>query len=105
MDLTIKTKDYLKDLDRNQLEDLAFQWNKEICELQKSVRENQEYIHRKCYSKSDPIVKGRVDNKWYWYDEIWTSIFGPYDTAEEADKACLKYATEELGLKSYKEKV
>lgn len=32
-----------------------------------------------------------INGKWYWWDEIWVTQFGPYDTKEEAEKECINY--------------
>lgn len=42
--------------------------------------------------KGDPLF---VENgKWYFYNESWTETHGPFNTEEEADKACNKYAAD-----------
>ena len=38
-----------------------------------------------------PIEK--IKDKWYFYDEIWVDMYGPYDTEEEARLALRHYAT------------
>jgi len=35
---------------------------------------------------------------WYWYDETWSNMYGPYDSEEEAKAQLLKYAHEVLGI-------
>jgi len=32
------------------------------------------------------------NNKWYFWDEVWVEKYGPFDTKEEAECACVKYA-------------
>lgn len=39
----------------------------------------------------------RPDDKWWFWDETWTDAYGPYDSREDADAACAKYAREMLG--------
>lgn len=31
------------------------------------------------------------DYMWYFYDEVWADLHGPYITKEQAKAACLKY--------------
>lgn len=30
--------------------------------------------------------------KWYFYDETWVRSYGPFNTEQEANEACNKYA-------------
>lgn len=32
------------------------------------------------------------DNKWWFWNEIWSNRIGPFDTEEDARLACVKYA-------------
>jgi len=32
------------------------------------------------------------EGEWYFWDENWLNRFGPYETKEEAQKACRYYA-------------
>ena len=44
---------------------------------------------------SDPMqvgYKGSMKDKYYWFNETWTTLYGPYDTLDEANKACSYYA-------------
>ena len=41
------------------------------------------------YGLSNPVVEHK--NRWYWWDETWTSVYGPYCTAEEARRDLDKY--------------
>jgi hypothetical protein len=34
----------------------------------------------------------RYDDQWYYNDETWSELCGPFTTREEADKACEEYA-------------
>jgi len=40
---------------------------------------------------SDPVEQF-PDGKWWFWDEIWEFPHGPYDTKQEARKACLEHA-------------
>jgi hypothetical protein len=40
----------------------------------------------------DPVFFDVRDNKWYFYDETWSNVYGPYDTEEAARIACNSYA-------------
>ena len=44
------------------------------------------------------IVHQKVDNLWYFWDEIWTSTKGPYNTKKEAEEASEEYYRDELEL-------
>jgi hypothetical protein len=44
----------------------------------------------------DPIEQ--EDGKWFWWNEVWSDRFGPYDTEGEAREACLEYCKKELGI-------
>lgn len=37
---------------------------------------------------TDPYIRG----KWYFWTETWADSYGPYDTEEEANAACDRYA-------------
>ena len=39
----------------------------------------------------DPIHQNEEDGKWYFYDETWSDVLGPYETREEADKNLTEY--------------
>jgi len=41
----------------------------------------------------NPVHQDR-DGKWYFFDETWADRQGPYETEEEANEACAKYADE-----------
>lgn len=45
-------------------------------------------------SGNDPVVKHGT--WWYWYDETWTAMFGPYVEESHARAALDKYVKEEL---------
>lgn len=38
---------------------------------------------------SNPVFV--AGGEWYWYDETWTNVSGPYDCEEEAVRACEEY--------------
>ena len=40
---------------------------------------------------SDPVYQA-LDGMWYFWNEIWSNMYGPYDTEQEARKACIEYA-------------
>jgi len=44
--------------------------------------------------KSDPTIQ--YCGLWFFFDEIWTSLHGPYNTRDEARAGATKYAREEL---------
>jgi len=44
---------------------------------------------------SDPVVKHGT--WWYWYDETWSEMYGPYVEEAHARAALEKYVREELG--------
>ena len=29
---------------------------------------------------------------WYFWDETWATCYGPYESEQEADEACVEYA-------------
>lgn len=35
---------------------------------------------------------------WYFWDEIWCDVYGPYESVEKTQDALSRYAKEELGL-------
>lgn len=45
--------------------------------------------------KSDPIVQ--IKGKWYFWNEVWTDKYGPYENKEEANKKLLEYSRVVLG--------
>ena len=47
------------------------------------------------HENGDPIEQG-PDGKWYWYDEVWVTKYGPYDSKVLAELECLRYAREVL---------
>lgn len=40
----------------------------------------------------DPVVQGE-DGNYYFWDEMWAEAYGPYESEEEARKACKRYAS------------
>jgi len=54
------------------------------------------------HENGDPIEQG-PDGKWYWYDEVWATKYGPYDSKVLAELECLRYAREELDKVPYQE--
>lgn len=42
----------------------------------------------------DPITE--ENGKWYFWNETWTDLIGPYETKEEAIVELAKYVTEYL---------
>jgi hypothetical protein len=48
------------------------------------------------HKASNPVHRD-PDGKWYFYDETWADRLGPFDSEEEANAACAKYAHEILG--------
>ena len=48
--------------------------------------------HCRLLKASDPIEQDKENGKWYWWDEVWMNRSGPYDTREEASRACSEYA-------------
>lgn len=47
--------------------------------------------------KYDPIHQN-ADGKWYFWDEVWSSEEGPYETETEAIEALDVYYTEQLDM-------
>lgn len=43
----------------------------------------------------DPVHQGE-DGFWYFWDETWSSKYGPYRTEDEANAAIVEYARTEL---------
>jgi len=37
------------------------------------------------------------NGKWFFWDETWTECHGPFESEEEANTACERYAREVLG--------
>lgn len=53
------------------------------------------HIVQQCYKmdKDDPANPMReVEGKYYWWDETWTVLHGPFETREEANAALSEYA-------------
>ncbi len=44
-----------------------------------------------------PEVVHQKDGTWWFWDECYIVEFGPYDSPEQAHKACSDYCTEVLG--------
>lgn len=42
----------------------------------------------------DPVV--RFGSLWYFFDETWTELFGPFENIEDADESVKKYTMEYL---------
>ena len=40
----------------------------------------------------DPVYYDNSDGKWYFYNELWTDSYGPFETEEEARDALKQYA-------------
>jgi len=45
----------------------------------------------------NPLYFNMKDGKWYFWNEVWTDLIGPYETQEDARAALKKYCVEELG--------
>lgn len=45
----------------------------------------------------NPQIDGWSRAGWYFWDEIWCSVYGPYESAKKADEECKRYAKEILG--------
>ena len=41
--------------------------------------------------KSPRVIHQNKDGKWYFWDEIWSYEYGPYDTHKECAKALRNY--------------
>ncbi len=48
-------------------------------------------LRNKC--KGDPLCQD-IDG-WYFWDETWTTVYGPYKTEKEAEEALRDYAERE----------
>ena len=46
----------------------------------------------------NPEIDGWSQAGWYFWDEVWTGVYGPYESAGKAQDALSRYAKEELGL-------
>lgn len=44
-----------------------------------------------------PVFRSTEDWKWYFWDESWSTQYGPYETEEEARAGLKKYCEEVLG--------
>ena len=44
-----------------------------------------------------PIYLDSHDQKWYFWDEVWSHNYGPFDSYEQAQRELIRYATLELG--------
>lgn len=44
----------------------------------------------------EPIVE--KDGKWYFWNETWSDLEGPYNTKVEAQAGMREYAIKELGM-------
>jgi len=60
-----------------------------------TVRDSVDPIHfRKVVNPSEETVAdGYSSTGWYFYTETWSSVIGPFETAEEARKQLLDYGT------------
>ncbi|MHA2064536.1 MAG: hypothetical protein ACXABY_09175 [Candidatus Thorarchaeota archaeon] len=75
----------------------------------KTVRQGSEWVYNKCSPGKDPnrtprwmntsdadtLKDGRsmvFSDDWYFVDECWCDLRGPYDTREQAVEACKAYA-------------
>jgi hypothetical protein len=43
-------------------------------------------------SSSSMTARIRSGGKWYFFNELWSDIYGPFDTEEEANQGCKEYA-------------
>lgn len=48
-------------------------------------------------SLSNPVHM-HLDGSWWYYDETWTTEFGPFPSSVLAEENCKLYAKEVLGL-------
>ncbi len=46
----------------------------------------------------DPLYFNPKDEKWYFWNEVWVDLIGPYETQEDARAALKKYCIEVLGI-------
>jgi len=46
----------------------------------------------------NPQIDGWTSPGWYFWDEIWLSVYGPYESAKKAREQLKRYAEEVLGL-------
>lgn len=58
-----------------------------------TAEEQRWVITKPGFSKDgNPVICGD-DNMWYFFDETWTEVYGPYQTQEEANEGCSRYAS------------
>lgn len=44
-----------------------------------------------CHISKHSKMYPKVPEGWYFYDETWTALFGPYSTCAEAEKGLVGY--------------
>jgi hypothetical protein len=76
----------MRDVLRNQKENLWAEWVKVDPVGERALQDPG--------GDSNPIRL--EDGKWWWYDEVWVSRNGPYDTKEAAAKDLDQYVKENL---------
>lgn len=46
---------------------------------------------------NDPVFQNDKDGYWYFWNETWSDVEGPFESEEEARESLIKYSIEILG--------
>lgn len=60
--------------------------------------DNADPVEYLFYRSPKEAPEGYTIPGWYFWDEVWIGVYGPYKSAKKAQDALSRYAKEELGL-------